>query len=68
MIKRVLFWGLVSSVVGLAGLAYFFLATYGDRAVDPALGVEGSAEISEGPVTVRYTGTSTLLFSDGETG
>ena len=67
MIKRVLLWGLVSSVLGLAGLGYFFLATYEDPAVDPNWAVEGSSEIPEGSVTVRYTGTSTLLFSDGET-
>ncbi len=67
MIKRVLLWGLVSSVLGLAGLGYVFLATYEDPAVDPNWAVEGSSEIPEGSVTVRYTGTSTLLFSDGET-
>lgn len=35
--------------------------------VDPRWAVQGSAEIPRGAVTVRFTGTSTLLFSDGET-
>jgi L-ascorbate metabolism protein UlaG (beta-lactamase superfamily) len=35
--------------------------------VDPAWAVAGSVQVPEGVLTVRFTGTSTLLFSDGET-
>jgi L-ascorbate metabolism protein UlaG (beta-lactamase superfamily) len=35
--------------------------------VDPAWAVEGDSIVPEGALTVRFTGTSTLLFSDGET-
>jgi L-ascorbate metabolism protein UlaG (beta-lactamase superfamily) len=52
---------------GLAGMAAYFLGTYESAPVDPAWAVQGSPEIPEGSVTVRYTGTSTLVFSDGET-
>jgi L-ascorbate metabolism protein UlaG (beta-lactamase superfamily) len=67
MIKRILLWGLAVFVVGGAGSAYYFLATYVSPAVDPAWAVAGDTNIPDGSVTVRYTGTSTLLFSDGET-
>jgi L-ascorbate metabolism protein UlaG (beta-lactamase superfamily) len=66
-VKRIL---LVSiGIFALAALAttYYFLKTYVDPAIDPAWAVAGSTEIAEGSVTVRFTGTSTLLFSDGET-
>jgi L-ascorbate metabolism protein UlaG (beta-lactamase superfamily) len=49
--------------IGLAWLLLF----YKSPPVDPAWAVAGSAEIPAGAVTVRFTGTSTLLFSDGET-
>jgi L-ascorbate metabolism protein UlaG (beta-lactamase superfamily) len=49
------------------GVAYYFLATYETAPVDPAWAVEGSVKIPPGSVTVRYTGTATLVFSDGET-
>ena len=63
------------TLLGLAGIlvgavlatSYYFLETYSDPAVDPAWAVSGTREIPVGSVTVRYTGTSTLLFSDGET-
>ena len=64
--KRGLLWGL-----GLVALALFgsalFLSSYTPPAVDPAWSVRGANEIPQGAVTVRYTGTSTLLFSDGQT-
>ena len=34
--------------------------------MDPDWAVAGSREIPEGAITVRWTGTSTLVFSDGE--
>lgn len=46
---------------------YVLLATYETPAVDPAWAIEGSANPEPGAVTVRWTGTSTLVFSDGET-
>jgi len=54
---------LVAAVVA----AWFLLGTYQSPPVDPTWAVDGSAEIPEGAITVRYTGTATLLFSDGET-
>jgi L-ascorbate metabolism protein UlaG (beta-lactamase superfamily) len=52
-------------VFGLA-LAYALLV-YESVPVDPAWEIESASEIPTGAVTVRYTGTATLLFSDGET-
>jgi L-ascorbate metabolism protein UlaG (beta-lactamase superfamily) len=54
-------------VVAVAIVAAYFLNTYQAAPVDPAWAVEGSEEIAKGAVTVRYTGTATLVFSDGET-
>ncbi len=52
--------------IGLA-LSLFMLKTFEEPAVDPAWAVEGADDIPEGAVTVRYTGTATLVFSDGQT-
>lgn len=54
-------------LVALGALAYTMLGTYGPPPVDPAWALEPSREIPNGAVTVRFTGTSTLVFSDGET-
>ena len=54
-------------LVTVFALAGYFLGTYEKPPVDPAWAVEGSDEIAEGALTVRYTGTATLVFSDGET-
>lgn len=51
------------SGLGLAWLLLFYTAP----PVNPDWALEASQEIPEGAVTVRFTGTSTLLFSDGET-
>ena len=59
--------GVAMLFVALAGLAAFLFATTSPPPVDPAWAVEGSREIPSGSLTVRFTGTSTLLFSDGET-
>jgi L-ascorbate metabolism protein UlaG (beta-lactamase superfamily) len=67
MNRRNLFWGVGAILAGLLGLATFLLTTFEDPAVDPAWALDADSEIPEGSVTVRYTGTSTLLFSDGET-
>ncbi|MDH3201504.1 MAG: MBL fold metallo-hydrolase [Myxococcales bacterium] len=54
-------------LVTVLALAGYFLGTYQAPPVDPAWAVEGSNEVPEGAVTVRYTGTATLVFSDGDT-
>ena len=54
-------------VSGLAAAAYYFLGTYVPAPVDPAWAVDGDTTIPTGSVTMRFTGTSTLLFDDGET-
>ncbi len=64
---RRLLWFLVGLVTVVAGWAYYQLGTHVDAPVDPAWAVQGSTEIPPGAVTVRYTGTATLVFSDGET-
>ena len=48
-------------------VAAYLLVTPSEIPVDPAWAVEGDREIPPGAVTVRFTGTSTLLFTDGET-
>jgi L-ascorbate metabolism protein UlaG (beta-lactamase superfamily) len=58
---------LAVAVIALAGFAYYLLGTYGPPPVDPAWAMEPSGEIPAGSLTVRFTGTSTLVFSDGET-
>ena len=51
----------------LTAIAVFLLNTFEAPAVDPAWVLSPQAKIPAGSVTVRYTGTSTLLFSDGKT-
>ena len=56
------------SIAGVcAVLGAYALRVYSDPPVDPEWALEGSDGIPEGAVTVRFTGTATLLFSDGET-
>jgi L-ascorbate metabolism protein UlaG (beta-lactamase superfamily) len=55
------------AILGLAGFAAYLLNTYEDAPVDPAWAVGGAERVPPGSVTVRYTGTATLVFSDGET-
>ncbi len=62
----------VLAILALAGAAlaagaFFLLGTTAPPPVDPVWAVEGDREIPPGALTVRFTGTSTLLFSDGET-
>ena len=62
---------LVRGVLGLLAVVgvtlVYVLNSYRPVPVDPAWQVSGSATSGSGTVTVRFTGTSTLLFSDGET-
>lgn len=66
MMRRTLvtlaFLGLV-----LAGLTWILFATHEEPPVDPAWAVEGDRDVPPGAVTVRWTGTSTLVVSDGVT-
>lgn len=57
----------ISLAVLLLGTAYYLLGTHTPPPIDPAWAVEGAATTPPGSVTVRFTGTSTLLFDDGET-
>lgn len=58
---------LFAFVLLLAIALAWLLLFYKPVPVDPAWAVTGSTDIPPGAVTVRFTGTSTLLFSDGET-
>tara|TARA_R110001599_G_scaffold353881_1_gene602123 strand:- start:116587 stop:117609 length:1023 start_codon:yes stop_codon:yes gene_type:complete len=58
---------LFAFVLLLAIALAWLLLFYKSAPVDPAWAVAGSTDIPSGAVTVRFTGTSTLLFSDGET-
>jgi L-ascorbate metabolism protein UlaG (beta-lactamase superfamily) len=51
----------------ILGAAVFLLTTYQPAPVDPNWALAPSQTIPTGAVTVRYTGTATLVFSDGET-
>lgn len=66
MLRRVM-WSLLALVPGSLLLLVYALNSYTDIPVDPAWEASGSDVIPEGAVTVRFSGTSTLLFSDGET-
>src|SRR5262249_50257675 len=54
-------------VAAFGAAAYYLLGTYDAPPVDPAWAVAPSAESPAGAVTGRWTGTATLVFSDGET-
>lgn len=66
MLQRVA-WGLGGLAIAAACTVYYLLFTYVEPAVDPAWAIEAPPTPPEGAVTVRWTGTSTLVFSDGET-
>ena len=53
-------------ILPVLALAYALLV-YTRPPVDPEWALPGSKIIPPGAVTVRFSGTSTLLFSDGET-
>ena len=60
-------WGSARSCSWPDARFYYLFFTYADPAVDPAWAVDATSEPPQGAVTVRWTGTSTLVFSDGET-
>ena len=59
--------GFAVLVAVLGAAAWYLLGTYDPPPVDPAWAIAPSVEIPRGAVTVRWTGTATLVFSDGET-
>lgn len=67
MVVRILGGAFALLLVFGAGAAWYLLATNESPPVDEAWQARGAAKIPDGAVTVRFTGTSTLLFSDGET-
>ncbi len=67
MIGRIIVLAVSALVIVLAASATLLLTTFEEPAVDPAWALAFESDIPEGSVTVRYSGTSTLLFSDGET-
>lgn len=54
-------------LIVLGTTAYYFLGTFEPTPVDPAWEVPPTSAAPAGAVTVRWTGTSTLVFTDGET-
>lgn len=58
---------LLAVAVLFLAAAWGYLFGYPPPPVDPAWEVEAADSIPEGSVVVRYAGTSTLLFDDGET-
>jgi L-ascorbate metabolism protein UlaG (beta-lactamase superfamily) len=57
---------LVPGLLLALGLGWLLMG-YRSPPVDPGWALAGSQEVPAGAVTVRFSGTSTLLFSDGET-
>jgi L-ascorbate metabolism protein UlaG (beta-lactamase superfamily) len=66
-LKKSLLLLLVALCLALAAVLAWLLLFYKSPPVDPEWALSGSADVPAGAVTVRFTGTSTLLFSDGET-
>lgn len=64
---RILVVLLLTGVLLAAGGIIYLLNSYTAAPVDPAWALRGNSDIPEGAVTVRFSGTATLLFSDGET-
>ena len=64
--RRIVLGVAVLLAIGTAAAGYL-LGTHQRPPVDPKWAVTGATELREGAVSVRFTGTTTLLFSDGET-
>lgn len=64
---KVLLRALLFILVLCALFLVYALNVYDEPPVDPAWTVSGSEQIPPGAVTVRFSGTATLLFSDGQT-
>lgn len=57
----------VSGLALALAVSVWYLLGYGAPPVDPGWQAPADAHVPEGAVTVRFAGTSTLLFSDGDT-
>jgi len=66
-LPRTLFYLCVLLLILSALFLAYALSVYEEPPVDPDWAVSGSDQIPPGAVTVRFSGTATLLFSDGET-
>ena len=64
---RALGYGFLLLVLLSGLLLAYALTVYEKPPVDPRWALSGSDTIPAGAVTVRFSGTATLLFSDGET-
>ncbi len=64
---RIVLLSLVILILVASSAAVFLLNTYQPAPVDPDWALAPSETIPYGAVTVRYTGTATLVFSDAET-
>jgi L-ascorbate metabolism protein UlaG (beta-lactamase superfamily) len=64
---RIVLLSLGTLLAIVLGAVAFLLTTYQRAPVDPEWALSPSNNIPEGAITVRYTGTATLVFSDGET-
>ncbi len=58
---------LLAGLLLAGGVLAYLLNSYTAAPVDAAWALRGAPDVPEGAVTVRFSGTSTLLFSDGET-
>ncbi|NQX88989.1 MAG: MBL fold metallo-hydrolase [Halioglobus sp.] len=67
MLTRRLLGLLLVAVGALFAALVLMLNTYTAAPVDPRWAVRGDIAVPDGAVTVRFSGTATLLFSDGDT-
>ncbi len=67
MNRRIAAFSIAALVLVPALFLARLLTTFEDPAVDPGWALSASPVVPDGSVTVRWSGTSTLLFSDGET-
>jgi L-ascorbate metabolism protein UlaG (beta-lactamase superfamily) len=66
-LPRALLFTCLIPVALLGLLLVYALSVYEEVPVDPGWAIGASEQIPPGAVTVRFSGTATLLFSDGET-
>lgn len=64
---RPLLWSLLLLAGLLGAVLAYGLLVYNKPPVDPDWALAAGQPIPDGAVTVRFSGTATLLFSDGET-
>lgn len=66
-LPRALLFALLALLFLLGLFLVYVLSVYEDAPVDPGWAVAATGQNPPGVVTVRFSGTATLLFSDGET-